>query len=328
MGRSTPLVGGDRHAGAAHASQAARTRSGGMAVKVIVDTDIDDIIVAAFALLSSEFEVLAITTSGGDMPARSRIARRLTATAGKPEVLVAAGYCRRMPHPDAPWPPGTGVRQGELAPDETGLPPACELKADELIARRAAQHPGEVAVVTIGGMTNVGWALVRFPESARQLKAVVTNGGNFGPGREASIGWNLRYDPLAAATVAMSGVEWVLLPENCTRFAALREEEEQRLRESDRPMAALLTEAIALWRKNKQDATPRPHVSDLNVFAYLLRGWVDTRRGRVTLGLAPDRLPELRVEEDAKGPHWIGREVEERTAGRLREVVMGRLLGE
>jgi purine nucleosidase len=302
-----------------------------MAIKVIVDTDIgediDDIIVTAFALLSPEFEVLAITTVDGDVQARSRIARRLTATVGKPEIPVAAGYGRPMPHPDDPQPPGAGVRQGELAPEETGLPPACELKADELIATLAARYPGEVTVVTIGAMSNVGWALVRFPETARHLKAVVSNGGNFAPGRETSIGWNLRYDPLAAATVAMSHAKWVLLPESCTRFAALREVRERRLRESGHPVTDLLTQAIAYWRKNKADATPQPHVSDLNVFAYLLGGWLETRRGRVTLGLAPDRLPELRVEEDGEGPHWIGGEVEQGRAGELREVVMGRLLG-
>lgn len=300
-----------------------------MPSKVIIDTDIgediDDIIVTAFALLSPEFEVLAITTSGGDTEARSRLARRLTATVGRPEVAVAAGYGRRMPEPDRPWPPGEGVRQGELAPEEAGLPRACELKADKLLARLAAQHPGEVTVVTIGGMTNVGWALARYPETAGKLKQVVSNGGIFGE-RETEIGWNLRYDPLAAATVAMSGVKWVLLPENGTRFAGLRREDEERLRASDGRVAQLLTAAIGLWRKNKPDTTPQPHLSDLNVFAYLLGGWLETRPGRVTLSLAPDRLPELRVEAAAEGPHWIGGEVERGKAGELRELVMGRLV--
>jgi purine nucleosidase len=298
--------------------------------KVIIDTDlgedIDDIIVTAFALLSPEFEVIAITTSGGDVQARSRLARRLTATAGRPEVTVAAGYGRAMPQPDRPWPPGSSITQGELAPDEEGLPPASEEKADALIARLAAEHPGEVTVVTLGGMTNVGWALVRFPETAGRLKQVVSNGGWFGA-QGTEIGWNLRYDPLAAATVAMSGVKWALLSENSMRFAHLREEEERRLRESGQPVARLLTEAIGWWRKNKPDATPRPHVSDLSVFAYLLGGWLETRRGRVTLSLTPDRLPELRVEEDAEGPHWIGGEVERGKAEELREVVVGRLVG-
>ena len=64
--------------------KAARENSAGLSkesgrIKIIIDTDIgedvDDILVAAFALNSPEFEVLAITTVDGRVEARSRIAR-------------------------------------------------------------------------------------------------------------------------------------------------------------------------------------------------------------------------------------------------------------
>lgn len=301
-----------------------------MGARVIIDTDIgediDDLLVTAFALRSPEFEVLAITTVDGDTQARSRIARCLTAAVGRPEIPVVAGYPRPMPHPDTPHAPGTGVRQGELAPDETGLPLACELRADELIARLASEHRGEVLVLTIGAMTNVGQCLVRFPEAAAHLRAVVTNGGNFAPGRAAAIGWNLRYDPVAAAVVATSGVHWVLLPENATRYAGLGEAEVRRLREAGRPLSDLLARAIDLWKRNKPDATPTPHLSDLNVFAYLLGGWLPVRRGRAALTIAPGRIAELTTEEDPEGPHLLGGEVPEARGPELRELFMERVL--
>ena len=72
-----------------------------MPIKIIIDTDIgediDDILVTAFALVSPEFDVLAVTTVDGDTDARSRITRRLTATVGRPEVPVVAGYQHSMP---------------------------------------------------------------------------------------------------------------------------------------------------------------------------------------------------------------------------------------
>ena len=295
--------------------------------KVIIDTDIgediDDILVTAFALNSPEFEVVGITTVDGDTQARSRIARKVTATFGKPEVPVAAGYPRAMPDGDRTIAPGAGVRQGEVAPDETGLPPASELRADELIAQVAAEHPGEVYVLTIGAMTNVGQALVRFPETARNIRAIVTNGGTFDfAGRSPAIGWNLRYDPVAAAMVACSGVEWVLLPENATRFAAWKESEVERLRAAGLPTTKLLATAIDLWRKNKPDATKWPHVSDLNVLAYLLGGWLEVQRGRAALRIAPGRAAELEIEYDPEGPHLLGGEVPQEKGAELRGLFM------
>jgi inosine-uridine nucleoside N-ribohydrolase len=300
-----------------------------MPIPIIIDTDIgediDDILVTAFALRSPEFDVQAITTVDGDTQARSRIARRVTLTAGKPDIPVVAGYPRRMPQPDVLFPAGTAVTQGELAPDEVGLPPARSLRADELIATLAAERPGELCVVTIGSMTNIGQTLVRFPGTAQHLRAVVTNGGSFA-GRPTSIGWNLRYDPIAAAVVAASGVQWVLLPENATRFAGLREEEVQRLRDADQPLADLLARAIDLWRQNKPDAVPTPHVSDLNVFAHLLGGWLPTARGRAVLTVPPDRIAELVIEKDGSGPHLLGGELTQERGRELRELFMRRVL--
>jgi len=298
-------------------------------MKIIIDTDIgediDDILACALALVSPEFEVMAITVSAGDVQARSRIARRLTATVGRPEVPVAAGYGCEMPGPETPFPPGAGVRQGELAETEEGLPPSSELRADDLVAELAAEHPGEISVLTIGGITNVGWALVRHPETATKLRAVISNGGLFGGERTPEIGWNLRYDILAAATVSLSQAPWVLLSESCTGSAGLREEEVQVLRASARPLPQLLVRAIDLWKQNKADATPFPHVSDLNVLAYLL-GWVETRPGLATLSLTPGRLPGLAVAYLPEGRHQLGGPIPRDRGAELRTLFMERIL--
>jgi len=311
------------------ASYVSETAGTPISVKIIIDTDIgediDDILVTAFALASPEFEVVGITTVDGDTQARSRIARRVTTAYGRPEIPVAAGYVHSMPRADRDVAPGTAVTQGDLAPDESGLPPACELGADELIAKVAAEHPGEAYVLTIGAMTNVGQAVVRFPEDVKKLRGVVTNGGVFGRGRTA-IGWNLRYDPLAAVVVACSSVPWVLLAENTMGLAGLKEEHVRRLEGANLPTTEVLAKAIRLWRKNKPDAAKSPHLSDLNVFAYLMGGWLEVEAGRAMLKVAPDRRAELAVEHDPAGPHSLGSEVPKQRAPELRELFMERVL--
>ena len=301
-----------------------------MPIKVIIDTDIgeniDDLLAVAFALNSPEFDLLAITTVDGDTRARSRIARLVTMTFGQPHLPVCAGYVSTMPRGDRPVAPEASVTQGALARDEIGLAPACSLAADDLIAKLAAEHPGEVHLLTLGTMTNLGHALIRYPETARNLRAVVTCGGHFAR-PPVAIGWNLSYDPIAAAITACSGVDWTLLSEGSMSDAALRDEDVQRIRDAGLPTTGLLARAIDLWKRNKLDAPPTPHLDDVIGLAYLLgEDWVPTRRGRAIIAIAPDRAAELWIEHDPAGPHALGRALERERAEQLRELVMSRLL--
>ena len=325
----------DRQAYAASpGSQPAASRPASRAtpIPVIIDTDIgediDDLLALVFAANSPEFEILAVTTVDGDTTGRSRIARRVLSLCGRADVPVVAGYTRSMPAANEPVRPGLAVRYGAVAPNEEGLPPACPVPVDELIARIAAERPGEVSLLTIGSMTNVGQTLVRHPEAARNLAAIITNGGNFGPERQTRIGWNLRYDPLAAATVARSGAAWVLLPESMRHLSGMTRQDVERVERRHLPATEMMTLAIREWRRNKRECTPEsvPHLSDMDVFAYLL-GTIDTIPGRAWLTLGPrDQTAELRIETDAGGQHLLGWQTDRDRGQRLHDLFMERVL--
>ena len=86
-------------------------------------------------------------------------------------------------------------------------------------------------------------------------------------------------------------------------------------------------QAIHWWQTNKTDATSLPHVSDLNVFAYLLGGWIETTPGNVFIELGPrGQLPGFRVENDPQGRIQLGREIPRDKGARLREIFRRRLL--
>ena len=301
-----------------------------MPIKVIIDTDIgesiDDLLAVAFALNSPELEVVAITTVSGDTQARSRIARRLTSAFGKPQIPVAAGYVDSMPHGGRGIAREASVTQGLLARDEADLPEPSPLAADELIARLAAEHPGQIHVLTIGAMTNLGHTFVRFPEAASNLRGVISCGGRFAT-PPVSIGWNLRDDPIAAAVTACADVDWTLLSEGLMSEAPLREEDLQRIRDAGLPTTDLIAEAIDLWKKNEPDAAPIPHLDDLTVFFYPLRpDSIPVRAGRAIIAIAPDRIAELWIEHDPAGPHTLARPLGQQRAEELRELFMSRIL--
>jgi len=310
---------------------AQQAASGQTPVKVIIDTDIaediDDILVTAFAVASPRFEVLAVTTVDGNTAARSRVARKVAQVFGHPEIPVAEGYARHLPLLDTAYTGlSGGVRYGEVAPDENGLPAPSPLKADALIAELANRYPGQVTLVTIGSMTNVGHLLIKYPEAAKKLKQIVTNGGHFRDMANQNIGWNLRYDPLVPLLAQRSQVPWILLSETVSGPASPRAEDVERLRNSALPTSKLLVQAIDWWQKNKKDATPLPHVSDLNVFAYLL-GLVPVERGDMFLDLGPaDKLPDFRVTPDPKGAILFGNMLPRESGDSLRTLFFNTLL--
>lgn len=302
-------------------------------VKVIIDTDIaediDDILVTAFAMASPGFEVLAVTTVDGNTAARSRVVRKVAQVFGHPEIPVAEGYARHLPLPDTVYEGlSGGVRYGEVAPDESGLPTPSPLKADALIAELAERYPGQVTLVTIGSMTNVGHLLIKYPKAAKKLKQIVTNGGHFRDMADQNIGWNLRYDPLVPLLAQRSQVPWILLSETVSGPASPRAGDVERLRNSSSPKSRLLVEAIDWWKKNKKDATPLPHVSDLNVFAYLL-GFVPVERGDMFLELGPaDKLPSFRIVPGPEGAILFGNMLPRERGDSLRTLFFNTLLND
>jgi inosine-uridine nucleoside N-ribohydrolase len=218
------------------------------------------------------------------------------------------------------------VRYGEVATDESELPSGSSLKADALIAQLAEKYPGEVNLLTVGSMSNVGHLLIRYPEAAKKLKRIITNGGRFVSNNDQSIGWNLRYDPIASAIAQRSEVPWVLLSETSSRYASLRQEDVAKIVQAGLPTTDLLSEAIRWWRTNKTDATRLPHVSDLNVFAYLL-GLIKVEKGDVFLEIGPNgEIPGFRIENAPEGKILFGNLIPKVKAEALREYLIERLL--
>jgi len=300
----------------------------------MIDTDIgedlDDLLMLSVALNSPEFEILAVTTVDGDTDARSRIARRMTAAYGQGHIPVCAGYRRSMPQDNSPIEPGLSITQGAVAPTEEGLPPACGLDAADLIAKIAADRPGEVSLINVGAMTNTGQALVKHPETAKNLKAIVFPAVLAEMGTERFIDWNFWYDPVAAAVVARSDANWILVSWSICKGLGPDMEQARQIAGMGLETTDLITLAIAEWRKNKPEVKPdtTPHGADLKALAYLLgEADVTTTRGRAEVTVAPrGKGADLRVVEDSEGPHTLAWSLAPERAEQLHELFVQRLM--
>ena len=180
--------------------------------KVIFDTDpgVDDAMALYFALAHPDIEILGITTVFGNVTSLQATlnALYLTRIAGF-DIPVAQGAS--TPLNKAPGlPPGfihgdDGL--GNLASRESINAQATACSAAEYIVNMARAHPGEITLVAVAPLSNLGLALKIEPELPRLLKQVVlmagtvNEPGNVSPVAEANV-WN---DPDAADLVFTAG---------------------------------------------------------------------------------------------------------------------------
>jgi purine nucleosidase len=171
-----------------------------MTTKILLDTDIgsdiDDAVCLAYLLAQPECELLGITTVTGEGAARARLASALCHQAGR-QVPIYIGaeepLIIQQRQPKAPqaaaltdWPHDSDFPRGE---------------AVEFLRRTIRAHPGEITLLTIGPLTNIGLLFAADPEIPALLKGLVLMGGSFWSGVNTGMEWNIILDPHAAAIV-------------------------------------------------------------------------------------------------------------------------------
>ena len=170
--------------------------------KILLDTDIgtdvDDAVALAYLLSHPNCELLGITTVTGEAEKRASLASLVCLAAGK-EVPIYPGADHPMQGPQrqpvpqqaaalARWPHRSDFPKGE---------------AVDFLANTIRSHPGEVILLTVGPLTNVGMLFQAHPEVAELLAGLVLMGGNFGEaGPETGrIEWNIAGDLLASQII-------------------------------------------------------------------------------------------------------------------------------
>lgn len=189
-------------------------------IKVIIDTDIGDDVDDAFALglaLSSpELEILGVTTAWGDTHLRARLADRLLVETGRSDIPVAEGMPTqsRTPFTQSRWAEG-------------GPPSRSHRQAVDLLLQQIHQHPGEITLIAIGPLTNIGAAISRDPATFRKLQRVVLMGGSirrryddlgYTPDRGPQPEYNIASDIPAAQKLFTSSVPIAMMPLDSTQL--------------------------------------------------------------------------------------------------------------
>jgi len=189
--------------------------------KVIIDTDIgddiDDAFAVALALRSPELQILGITTTFGDTETRAKLLDRFLAEAGRPEILVAAGI---------PTPPKGAFTQRRYAENNRFAKPS-HPDAVAFLLDQIRRNPGQITLLAIGPLMNVGAAIDKDPATFRKLKRVIMMGGSikrgygdfgFGPPPPPEPEWNILNDIPSAQKLFAAGVPLFVMPLDATQL--------------------------------------------------------------------------------------------------------------
>ena len=219
-----------------------------------IGDDIDDVLALGLLLQSPEIKLAGITTAWGDTGLRANMVDRFLAQTHHTGIPVLQGI-ERHKQGEAKFSQAAWARRAEPRPHADAI---------DFILKTISEHPGEVTLISVAPLTNLGAAIDRDPQTFRKLKRIVIMGGSVRRGHyelgvqpysKPGVEYNIGMDVPAAQKVFAAGVPLYVMPLDSTQIR-LDEVKRQALftRSTD------LTDALALlyaqWSRETRQQTP------------------------------------------------------------------------
>lgn len=226
---------------------------------VLFDTDIGTDIDDAYALIqivrSPELKLLGVTTVSSDATARARLAAKLLAVAGRPDVPVYAGTSTAVQY----------MAQVDWAKDFSS--PALHPTGGVAFLREQINaHPGEITLIAVGELTNVAALLQSDPAIAKKIKAIALMGGavrrGYASGSKPEPEWNIKSNVAAAQAVFGSGVPLLVAPLDSTADLKLTPEGRVKVFSSGSAPTDALAALNSIWRHTNNWKAENPTLFD------------------------------------------------------------------
>ncbi len=230
--------------------------------KVILDVDTgsDDAIAIMTAVLSEQLDVVGITTVNGNRPVDNTTENTLRVLdllksdipvyRGCEEPMTAGLLPERQMFrrtKDTEFVDGKEVTYHHEYLDE--LPPAVSRPQDQAAVRYLIEtllnSQGDITIIAVGPLTNIGTALRADPRIAGKIKEmVIMGGGRLQTNTTSAAEFNIWKDPEAAQIVMTSGCKILLVPLDATHRAYVGAEESRKFREMKTPVGKAVADLL------------------------------------------------------------------------------------
>ncbi len=222
-------------------------------------TDIDDALAIAYLLAKPECELVGITTVTGDTKKRAAIAEVLCNAVGRADIPIVAGHSGPMAH----GPGQTWLAQYDKIshlPHRLDREPNSAVK---FLQETIRSRPGEITLLTIGPMTNIGLLFAMDPEIPSLLKNYVAMAGAF----NVNNGWetNCVVDPISTKIVSHShrqSLKWV--PLDVTTKCVMQKPDVEMLFQG--PLLSLAAQMAEAWFESVDHITFHDPLAAVSLF--------------------------------------------------------------
>nr|WP_309687536.1 nucleoside hydrolase [Armatimonas sp.] len=270
-----------------------------------IGNDIDDAVALAYLLSQPECELVGITTATGDTAKRAALCEVICRAAGRTDIPIHAGLAGPLLH---------GREQGvaqyaaiENLQHRRDYPTG--FGALEFLRNSIRSRPGELTLLAVGPLTNIGTLFAADPELPGLLKKIVLMCGRFVTGGPGAKEWNAFLDPIATALTYKHGAGKLLsvgldvtLP--CVMPATLVRE---RFAAAGGALVATLGMA-EVWFSHSELLTFHDPLAAALLFAPELCGY---QTGTISTVIEPGPLEGMtRWQADTSGPHEVATTVD------------------
>ncbi len=228
--------------------------------KIIIDTDIgddiDDAFAVALALSSPELDVLGFSAAFGDTPTRAKMLDRMLGELGHGDIAVAMG---------TPADVNRNAFTQRVYAEGGAYARASHPNSADFVLGQAHKYPGQITLVAIGPLPNVGAMIDKDPAGFRLLKRVVIMGGSIrtledpygvAPPIAPHPEWNIKNDIASAKKLFNSGVPLYVMPLDSTANLKLHEVARSAIFAHGSMMTNILAGLYYEWSAYTRAATP------------------------------------------------------------------------
>jgi len=270
------------------------------------------------AFASPEFDILGITTVGGNVPLElTHRNARMMCDIARSDVSVYAGCDKPMRQP---------LRTAEYIHGKTGIDgidvfePQTPLQdkhgVDFIVETLLTAEDNSITLVPTGPLTNIGTAINREPAILQKIERIVLMGGAMreGGNRTPSAEFNILVDPDAADIVIRCGRPIVQMGLDVTHQVLSTKERVERIEALDNPVAQATAGMIGFFERYDMSkySAPGAPLHDPCTVAWLIEPELFTGKDcnvaietQSELTLGHTAVDFWHVTERPKNVHWV-----------------------